>query len=90
MVDKEAFVKEVRAYLDRAVVTDKRTGRQLEPTQKLLWDTDPATISRKLSNPESLTGKDVRAICATLIYWQCITWSEPIFPHQGQSQHRRS
>lgn len=73
MADKVAFVKEVSTYLERAVVTDRHTGRQFKPSQKLLWVTDPATISRKLRDPATLTDKDVRAICATLISWQCIT-----------------
>ena len=72
MTDKQTFKEEVQSYYGGPEVTGRREPRRRgQLTQEFLaWEiyTDPATLSRKLSGVQRLTGKDVRDIGSALIY----------------------
>lgn len=72
MTDKQTFKEEVQSYYGGPEVTGRRVPRRRgQLTQELLaWEmyTDAATLSRKLSGVQHLTGKDVHDLGSALIY----------------------
>jgi hypothetical protein len=76
MVDLKAFKEEVQSYFGWPEVTGRRDGRRGQLTQEFLareMYSNAATLSRKLSGKEPLTGEDVRGIGSVLIYLRRIT-----------------
>lgn len=74
--DLQTFKEEVQSYYGWPEVTCRRDKRRGPLTQELLaWEmyTDAATLSRKLSGAQRVTGKDVQDIGAALVYLGRIT-----------------
>ena len=75
---EQNFGEAVQAYIRKGLVTDKRKpgNGSFKPTQQRLayeCDTQPETLSRKLSGSVPLTDYDKRAIGSIFIWWGLIT-----------------
>ncbi len=76
MSEQQTFKEAFQSYFGRKMVTDKRTGKRFEATQRRFAEElgmASETLTRKLGDPSRFTNDEMRRIGETLIWWGLLT-----------------